>query len=186
MNAANDRSRPRITPGGRRDVGLLAWTIARISGRVAGTGPPNLFLTMGRHRRLHLGWLHFAGRMMPGGRLPRRETELLILRVAHVRGNDYEFAHHVELGASVGVTEADVERVEAGPEAAGWTFREQAMLRTADQLLEHEDVDDETWAGLREHLDERLAIEVVMLVSHYRLLDTFITTLRIQPDTPAR
>lgn len=176
--------RPRITPGSFRDVGPIAWFVARVSGRVASTTPPNLFLTMARHRRLHLGWLHFAGRMMPGGRLPRRETELLILRVAHVRGNAYEFEHHVHLGAKVGVTDADVERVKAGPEAAGWTFREQAMLRVADQLLEGEDVDDEAWSALREHLDDRLAIELVMLISHYRLLDTFITTLRIQPDEP--
>lgn len=173
---------PRITPGSRRDVGLLAWTVARISGRVAGTEPPNLFLTMGRHRRLHLGWLHFAGRMMPGGRLPRRETELVILRVAHVRGNDYEFEHHVRLGAKVGVTNADVERVREGPEADGWTFREQAVLRVVDELLDGEDVSDATWSGLREHLDDRLSIELVMLVAHYRLLDTFITTLRIRPD----
>lgn len=184
--SADQRGFPRIAPGSRREVGWIAWVIARISGRVAGTGPPNLFLTMGRHRRLHLGWLHFAGRMMPGGRLPRRETELLILRVAHVRGNRYEFDHHVTLGASVGVTASDVERVQIGPEASGWTLREQAMLRAADQLLEAEDIDDETWAGLRAHLDERLAIEVVMLVSHYRLLDTFITTLRIQPDNPRK
>src|SRR5699024_3133660 len=128
------------------------WIVAQVSGRVAGTTPPNLFLTMGRHRRLHLGWLHFAGRMMPGGRLPRRETELLILRVAHVRGNAYEFDHHVTLGERVGVTAADVERVREGPEADGWTFREQAMLRVADQLLQREDVDDAVWDAMREHL----------------------------------
>jgi AhpD family alkylhydroperoxidase len=173
---------PRIRPGTRRDVGLANWAVAWASGRVAGTGPPNLFLTMGRQRRLYRGWLHFAGRMMPGGTLPRRETELVILRVAHVQGCDYEFDHHVHLGAKAGVTPADVARVQDGPEADGWTLREQAILRAADGLLADDDLDDETWTALRTHLDERRAIEVLLLVGHYRMLATFLTTLRVQPD----
>ena len=43
-------SSPRITPGRLRDVGPLAWVIAWVSGRVQGTGPPNIFLTLGRNR----------------------------------------------------------------------------------------------------------------------------------------
>lgn len=173
---------PRITPGTRRDVGLVGWLVAAISGRVAGTGPPNLFLTLGRHRKLYRGWLHFAGRLMPGGTLPRRETELVILRVAHRRGCAYEFDHHVHLGAKAGVTAADVTRVQDGPDADGWTLREQAILRVTDALEDHGDVDDDTWAGLRRHLDERSAIELLFLVGHYQMLAAAIITLRIAPD----
>jgi alkylhydroperoxidase family enzyme len=49
-----------------------------------GTGPPTLFLTLGRHHPLFSGWLRFARRLIPGGVLPRRETELVLLRVAHL------------------------------------------------------------------------------------------------------
>ena len=42
---------PRIHPGTRADVGRITWAIARISGRVTGTGPTNLFLTL-EYRRL--------------------------------------------------------------------------------------------------------------------------------------
>ena len=88
------QSVPRIRPGTRRDVGAVAYGVSVVAGRVAGTGPPNLFLTLGRHRRLFRGWLRFAGRLMPGGTFPRRETELVILRVAHVRDCAYERTHH--------------------------------------------------------------------------------------------
>ena len=50
---------PRITPGDRADVGLFNWAVAAVSGRVAGTGPLNLFLTLGRNRGLFRGWLFF-------------------------------------------------------------------------------------------------------------------------------
>lgn len=173
---------PRIGPGGLGDVGPFTWVFARIAGRVTGTNPPNLFLTFGRHRGLFRGWLRFAGRLMPRGKLPRRETELVILRVAHVRGCEYEFVHHVRLGRRAGVGKAEVERVVAGPAADGWSPRERVLLTATDELLAAEDLSDATWAALREHLDERGAIELLMLVGHYRMLAGFITTLRIETD----
>jgi AhpD family alkylhydroperoxidase len=175
-------SAPRIAPGGRGEVALPIRAFARIAGRVTGTTPPNLFLTLGRHRRLFWGWLRFAGRLMPGGRLPRRESELVILRVAHLRDCAYEFEHHVRLGRRAGVTEEDVRRVVAGPSAGGWSDREQAILTAVDELHHRGDVTDPTWATLRRHLDETRLIELCMLVGHYEMLATTLITLRVQPD----
>ncbi|MCB0976225.1 MAG: carboxymuconolactone decarboxylase family protein [Acidimicrobiales bacterium] len=177
---------PRIAPGTRRDVGTFTWVFAKVSGRVTGTEPPRLFLTLGRHRKLFRGWLRFAGRLMPGGTLPRRETELVIIRVAHTCGNLYEFEHHRRLGRRAGVSEADVERLTQGPEADGWTFRERAILTTADELVRTGDVSDPTWTELRRHIDERSAIELLLLAGHYQMLAGVLTALRVQPDRPRR
>jgi len=177
---------PRIAPGNRGEVGAFGWAFSGVAGLVSGTTPPNVFLTMGRHRRLFRGWLRFAGRLMPGGRLPRRETELVILRVAHLTGCRYEFDHHVHLGRRAGVTSGDVERVVEGPDAQGWSPREAAILSAVDQLHETGDLDDERWGRLHRFLGERDLIELVLLVGHYEMLATFIRTMRIQPDTPRR
>ena len=118
---------------------MVTWVIAAVSGRVTGTGPPNLFLVLGRHRKLLRGWLRFAGRLMPGGTLPRRETEIAIVRVAHLRQCTYE-------------------------------------------LHRMQDLTDETWDDLRLDLDEREAIELVLLVGHCEMLATATTALRIPHD----
>lgn len=165
---------------------MLAWVVSDIAGRVAGTGPPNLFLTLGRHRRLFRGWLRFAGRLMPGGLLPRRETELVILRVAHQRGCTYEWDHHVRLGRRAGVTDTDLERIRIGATADGWSARERAVLLAVDELDREDDLADATWEVLRGHLGPREAIELVLLAGHYRMLATAITTLRLAPDRPRR
>jgi AhpD family alkylhydroperoxidase len=178
------RIEPRVGPGGRRDVGILGWVIAAVGGRAVGTRPLHLFLTLGRHRRLFLGWLHFSGRLMPGGRLPRRETELVILRVAHLRGCAYEFEHHVAMSRRAGVRPPDIDRVVQGPDRPGWTARERAVLTAVDELHADRDVGDSTWTELRRHLDEREAIELCLLVGNYESLATTITALRIQPDEP--
>ncbi|MEV5707574.1 carboxymuconolactone decarboxylase family protein [Actinoallomurus sp. NPDC052274] len=176
-----------MPPGSRRELGAPAWTFVRLAGRRAGTRAPVLFRVLGRHRRLFRGWLHFAGRLMPGGVLPRRETELVILRVAHLRDCRYEFDHHVRLGARAGVTRADLARlVERGPEDDGWSPRERAILAAVDALQAERDLDDAAWERLREHLDDQECIELVMLVGHYDMLATAITALRIPPDLPRR
>jgi AhpD family alkylhydroperoxidase len=169
----------RIEPGTRSEVGTLNWAIAQLSGLVTRTSAPALFLTLGRHRRLFRGWLRFAGRLMPGGVLPRRETELAIVRVAHIRDCGYEFEHHARLAGRAGV---DVSRVVAGAAAAGWSARERAMLAAVDQLLAERDLDESTWDTLRAHLDEREVIELILLVGHYDMLATAIAVLRIPPD----
>jgi len=179
-------SGPRITPGDRRTAGTFAWLLARASGFVTGTTPPNLFLTMARQPALFRGWLRFAARLMPRGTLPRRETELVILRVAHLRRCAYEFEHHVRLAAREGIGAADIERVVQGPDAEGWTARERALLSAVDELHAQRDLDDATWAELRRHLAEPAAIEFLLLVGHYEMLATFIGTLRIEPDRPRR
>jgi AhpD family alkylhydroperoxidase len=176
----------RIQPGSLRQAGPFAWGFARVAGLVAGTNPPRLFLTMGRSHKLFRGWLRFAGRLMPRGNLPRRDTELIILRVAHLRRCAYEFEHHVRLGKRAGVTAEDVARVQQGPDADGWSPREAALLTAVDQLHHTQDLDDPTWSRLRAHLDEADAVEFLLLVGHYEMLATFLLTLRVEPDRPRR
>jgi alkylhydroperoxidase family enzyme len=164
-------SAPRITPGRLRDVGPLIWIISRVSGRVAGTGPPNLFMTLGRHKRLALGWFHFAGRMMPGGKLPRRETEMIILRVAERRECTYELEHHRRLAPRYGFNASDE-----------LTDRDHMLLAATDELLETRNLSDDTWAALARRLSDKQRIEFLLLVGHYDMLATTINTLRVEPD----
>jgi AhpD family alkylhydroperoxidase len=123
---------------------------------------------------------------MPGGKLPRRDTELVILRVAHLRGCSYEFDHHVHLGRRAGVDDKDVANVVVGPTAPGWSHRERAILAVVDALHHDGDVDDATWSAMRVHLSERDAIELCLLAGHYEMLAATITALRIQPEARRR
>jgi alkylhydroperoxidase family enzyme len=119
---------------------------------------------------------------MPGGRLPRVDTELVILRVAAVRGSDYEFGHHSVLGRRAGLSADDVERTRSGSTAAGWSARQSLLLRVTESLLEQRDLDDDLWEELRGALDERDCIELLLLVGHYDMLATTLTALRVQPE----
>lgn len=174
----------RISPGGLRETGPLIWAFSRLAGRMMGTRPPAIFTTLGRGRGLFWGWLHFAGKLMPGGKLPRRQTELVILRVATLRGCDYELSHHVRLGRRAGVTAEDLERVRTGSGAEGWSEEERLLMAATEELLERRDLGDDTWERLRTRYDERTVIELLLLVGHYDMLATTLMTLRLEPDPP--
>ena len=174
-------SEARIPPGTRRDVGTVNWLIASALGLATRTGPPNLFTTLGRHRGLFRGWLIFAGRLMPGGKLPRRESEIVILRVARNTGCEYERRHHVRLGRRAGLTHEEIARVaEGGTE--GWTAREAALLRAADELHDDRVLSAALFAELQTMLSEVEVIELCLLIGHYEMLAMTINSLEIEPE----
>ena len=123
---------------------------------------------------------------MPFGTLPRRESELVILRVAHLRSCSYELEHHERLGRRVGLTAAEIARVKDGPDVDGWSQRERLLLRAADELHATQDISDALWGELADELEPASCVELVMLVGHYEMLATAIKALRIQPDEPRR
>ena len=177
---------PRITSGNWRQTGPFIKGFSRLAGRSMGTEPPQVFLVLGRTKRLFWGWLMFAGGLMPGGKLPRRETELIILRVATLTASAYERSHHERIGKRAGVTKDDLAAVTVGPSDEHWNDRERTLLSAVDELHDTKDLSDSSWAALREHLDERRSVEFLLLTGHYEMLATTLNTLRIEPDPPRR
>ena len=173
-------------PGDRRQLGLLNSAIARLAGLATRGQPPNIFTTLGRHRGLFRRWLWFAGALMPGGKLPRAETELVILRVAHNTGSEYEWSQHERIGKRAGLSEEEISRVRAGADAAGWSERQALLLRAADEMHERRQIGAELWAQLSQHLDEVRLIELCMLIGHYEMLAMTLNTIEVEPELPAR
>ena len=177
---------PRIGPGSARELGPLRWGFARAAGRATGTEPPAIFTTLGRTKGLFTGWLHFAARLMPFGSLSRRESEAVILAVAHARDNAYEQSHHRRLGARAGLTKGEIARLLEGETPATFSPREAALVAAARQLVSERDLDDGQWQSLRAVTSEREAIELLLLAGHYDMLATVLGTLRLEPDPPRR
>jgi AhpD family alkylhydroperoxidase len=177
---------PRIEPGDRSAIGWRNWAIANGAGLAARGKPPHIFTTLGRHRRLFRGWIRFAGALMPRGKLPRDETELIILRVAHNSGSEYEWSHHERIGRRAGLSDEEISRVREGPEAPGWSERRALLLRAADEMHEERSIGKELWGRLADELDDVRLIELCMLIGHYEMLAMTLNTLEVEPERPSR
>jgi alkylhydroperoxidase family enzyme len=180
--SAPEAGEPRIKPGRKTDLGLVNSLIMRVVSLATGGRPPNVMTTLARHRGLFRRWLFYNASLMPGGILPRADTELLILRVAHRCGSDYERHHHERIGRAAGLSDEEIERVGAGPVADGWTDRQRLLLQACDELIDVHRISDETWGGLAEIYDERSLIEICLLVGHYAGLAATLNSLGVELD----
>lgn len=173
---------PRIHPGNRKELGLINWILVKVLSKAGGVKEAKLFSTLGQNRRVFKAWLIFSGSLMPGGRLARRETEIVILRVAHLRNSVYERQHHEYLGRKAGLSLAEIDATKIPVTQGDWNDREFLLLTATDELLSTDDITDDTWSNLTGVLSRSEQIELCLLVGQYRGLATTIHALRIQPD----
>jgi alkylhydroperoxidase family enzyme len=172
----------RMPPAHPRELGPLARTVAEIAGRVNGSGPPNVFTTLGRHPRLFRAWLRYSAHLMPFGQLPRRDTELVILRVAWRCRSAYEWHQHVSIALRAGLTPDEVEGAAGDPPASGFTPRQHALLAASDELIAQRRLSDATWSAVQASLSDSEAIELCLLIGHYQGLASAIGALGIQVE----
>lgn len=173
---------PRVTPGRLRELGPVNWLTWRVASTATGTDDAQLFSTLGRTRGLYRSWLRYSARLMPFGALSRRDTELVILRVASLRACEYELRHHRRIAARVGLTPEQIEAAETTSTTSGWDERRVALLAAVDAIVRTKDVPAADWARLAEHYDERQLIALCLLVAQYDGLATTIAVLGIEPD----
>lgn len=132
--------------------------------------PLNIFATFAHHPKLLKRWLVFASHILSKSELPERDRELLILRTGWRCRSRYEWGQHVAIAKRVGLADDEITRITVGPDAAGWSSLDAALLRAADELHDDACIADATWATLAEHYDTRQLIEVPFTVGQYHLV----------------
>ncbi|MCX2933278.1 carboxymuconolactone decarboxylase family protein [Mycobacterium sp. CVI_P3] len=174
----------RIPPGGRRELGLINWGVSRLGARAIRAPRMHLFDVLGQHKLLFLSFLPYSHVLLNWGKLPKRDKELVILRVAHLRGSEYELQQHRRLARSRGVDSALQDKIFAGPSAEGLTDRERALLTAVDEFVLNRDLSDDTFADLSAHLTRQQLIEFCAVAGHYDAIAAILTTLRVPMDFP--
>jgi alkylhydroperoxidase family enzyme len=174
----------RVPPADVKELRPLARVTAKGSARVLRSEPANIFRVLGRHPSLFRAWLRFSSKLMPRGTLPRRDAELVILRVAWRTRAAYEWHQHVLLGARSGLDAAEIERA-ASEDTSGWRPRQQMLVRATDELLAASRLSDETWAAVDRELDTTTVIELCMLVGQYQGLGTALGGLGVPIERSA-
>lgn len=148
-----------------------------------GAPPLLLFRTVAQNPRV-------LQRMMAGGLLDRgsislRERELMILRTCARCGAAYEWGVHVAtFAAKAGLDERQLRStVRGGPEDGCWDAGDALVLRLADRLHEHNDVDDTLWQEAAGRHSPAQLVELVMLAGLYHAASYLVNALRVAPES---
>ncbi|MFN8088037.1 MAG: carboxymuconolactone decarboxylase family protein [Mycobacterium sp.] len=174
----------RVPPAGRQELGLLNWVISKVAARAIRAPEMHLFTTLGRHRLLFLSFLPYSGVLLNWGKLPKADKELVILRVGHLRGSEYELQQHRRLARSRGVDTTLQDKIFTGPTAAGLTTRQCVLLVAVDEFVADRNLSDDTFAALADHLTKEQIIEFCALTGHYDAIAAIAATLRVPMDFP--
>jgi AhpD family alkylhydroperoxidase len=139
----------------------------------------NLLATLVRHPQLTRAFLRFNNHLLFNSAVPERLRELAVLRVAHRRGCEYEWRHHVRMGRDAGLADDVIDGIPRGEAADELDC---AILRAVDELEDKSIISDATWATLSEHLDERQRMDLVFTIGCYGALAMAINTFGVEPD----
>ena len=142
----------------------------------------NALGTLARHPALTAAFNTFNGYILFASTLTPRQRELLVLRVATLRGSAYEWEQHRVLAADIGLDATEVERIAVGPDAPGWSPLDRAMLQAGDDLIGAGEIADPTWQLLASEFDDQQLMDLVFTVGAYEILALAFRSFRIELD----
>jgi 4-carboxymuconolactone decarboxylase len=158
--------------------------------KYAGAGPNrpvlNIYRTIARHPGLAKRWLVFGSHVLGKSTLDARTRELVILRTGWRCQSEYEWGQHSRIGKAAGLSDEEIKRIAQGPEAAGWSDFDRALLRAADELHDDSFISDATWQELTKRFNEQQMIDLIFAVGQYTLVSMALNSLGVQlePGTP--
>jgi alkylhydroperoxidase family enzyme len=135
-----------------------------------GREPAQTMAVLARQPDLLAPFLGWAAALALNGVLPKRDHEILALRVASNCNSGFEWVEHVEYARNAGLSDIEIEAIPEAIENGRWTEAEQALLRAADELHESDDVTDATWTVLAQHYEPPQLVEILFVVGQYTML----------------
>ena len=107
--------------------------------------------------------------------------ELLLIRIGVLCRSEYEYAAHARAGKQAGLTDADLQRILAGPDSPGDPV-EGALLRATDELYENDVISPKTWAALTATFNTKQLFDILISVGGYRSTSMLISSAGVQLD----
>jgi hypothetical protein len=118
--------------------------------------------------------------------LSPRLQELLILLVGYHADSSYEVSQHISKAIASGVSEPEIRVLQRhkqdGLELSGFSALEALALRAGLEIMENENVTEETWRLLTETCSIREVIELCHLVATYWTSAILIDVWQLQVE----
>lgn len=146
----------------------------------------NVLGSMAHYPALAKAFMTLNAHVAGASTLTTRVREIAILRIGWLRRAEYEFAQHIILGKRAGLTDADIERIEQGPNVPGWDIAEADVVRAVDDLYVDAGISRATWARLKVHFSDLQIMDLIFLVGCYDMLGTAIKSFNtpLERDLP--
>jgi len=133
-----------------------------------GRAPAETMQILARQPDLLAPFLGWAAALALTGTLPKRDHEIVALRVAFRCASDYEFWEHAAYARDAGVTDEEI----AGIALPGheWSDADALLIRAVDELRAFDHLDDGTYDALAARYDDAQLVELLFVIGQYTML----------------
>lgn len=172
---------PRIQPvSGVDDPSLNAEQKAMLADRP----DYNLYKTLVHHTELYNRWTPLGRVILNNSTLAPRHREIIMLRMGWLCQSEYEWAQHARIATAenIGMTEAEVHRIAADPDASEWTPFERTLMDMVDELRYQAMISDTTWNALRAEYSLQETMDAMFTAAQYQLVSMVLNSTGIQLD----
>ena len=147
--------------------------------------PPNLYHCLANHPRLVAAWSDFSKALRHDTRTPRALRELVILRGAQLMRSEYEWAQHLKMARSAGVSEGQIKELASWKSSKLFSDKEKAALGLAEDVTNGK-VSDAVYAEAMKHFDHHDYVELSITAAFYAMVGRMLDAMGVQLEADMR
>ncbi len=120
-----------------------------------------------------------GGALLRDGKLDPVIREIAILRVGHLSRAAYEVHQHTRIGLGIGMEEALLIAVKAGPDAQGLSREQALVIRYTDDVVAFVKASDALFNDAVATFGEDGAAELTLVIGFYAMVCRFLENMEI-------
>ena len=163
------------------------FDITQATGRAAAAyqklPPLNIFRMMGHAGELLDGFTRLGTQILNFTSLDPVLREIAIVRVGVLSRASYEVFQHERIARRLGMADALIEAIHAGPAAAAFDDLQRQVMAYTDDLVANVKAGDATFQPLKERLGVKALQELTITVGYYMMVSRFLETFEVDIET---
>lgn len=151
-----------------------------------GAEPGHIHRTVAHAPNLLRRFVGLADELRNGTQLDPKLRELALMTVGRLTNAEYEFTHHWNISLRVGVRRDQLEQLADYAASPVFNGEERAVMRYAEEATRNVRVSEVTFEALRDFLDNRRIMELIMNVAFYNAVVRVIVPCGVELEEGAK
>lgn len=140
---------------------------------------PNVFRAMAHNPEMLEAFLALNA-TLPKTKLDGKLRELAYIKTSELNDCEYCLHHHRAIGKKAGLNDRQVNETAQYETSDAYDDLQREVMRYAEQVTRHINVDDALFAGLKQSLGDREIVELAMTVGIANFTNRVTETLRME------
>jgi len=152
---------------------------------VFGKMPPlNIFRMMAGGEGLLKAFTRMGNYILFKSKLNPILREIAIIRAGVLSKAKYEVHQHERIGRDLGMSDAMIKGIHAGPDDGAFDDLQRLVMRYTDDIVRNVRASDATFKPLSEHLSLQEMQELTVTIGYYMMVSRFLETFDVEIEQP--